>query len=98
MANVLVLAVSRPVDGEAIAGAAAALRSAADSREPWLLSRAGVDTGRAFYDRFLRLGAVVAWAEGASPVPMVAAWSNPAARITVPAPALRAVGQVLAAR
>ena len=93
VANVLVLAVLRPVDVDAIAGAAAALRSAADAREPWLLSRAGVETSRAFYDRFLRLGAVVAWSEGGSAA--VAARPNPAARIAVPPPALSAVTRAL---
>ena len=94
VANVLVLAVSRPVDGEAIAAAAAALRSAADAREAWLLSRAGVETGRAFYDRLLRLGAVIASADDPG-APSVAIWPNPAARIAVPPPALRAVTQAL---
>jgi hypothetical protein len=98
VANAVVLAVSIPVPVATIAGAATALRSAADAREAWLLARAGVDTGRAFYDRFLRLGAVLAWAEAAGEAVDVAVWPNPSARIAVPAPALWAVVQALAAR
>lgn len=95
--NVLVLAVAQPVAVEAFAQAAATLRSLADARNPWLLSRAGVDSSRAFYDRFLRLGAVLAWAERAGEGPSVAAWSNASARIAVPGPALRALAMALEA-
>jgi hypothetical protein len=98
VANVLVLAVSEPVAVDVVAGAAASLRAAADTREPWLLSRAGVETGRAFYDRFLRLGAVLAWTEDAADGSVVATWPNPSVRIPVPAQALRAVDRAIGTR
>jgi hypothetical protein len=97
VANVLVLAVGRPVDGDAMATAVAALRSAADAREARILARAGVVSSRAFYDRFLRLGAAIAWSD-AAPAPSAAAWPNPGARISVPPPALRALTQALESR
>jgi hypothetical protein len=97
VANVLVLSTGEPVTAYLVAGAAASLRSAADAREAWLLSRAGVETSRAFYDRFLRLGAVLALAADAAE-PSVASWANPSARIAIPAPALRAVAAALAPR
>ena len=59
--NVLVLALEAPVAPDEIAAAALGLRARADARDPRLLERAGADGPRAFYERYLRLGAVLAW-------------------------------------
>jgi len=56
-------------------------------------TRRGFNGTRDFYDRFLRLGAVVTWPEGAA----ATAWVNRSARIAVPDRALRACLAALAA-
>jgi hypothetical protein len=58
-----------------LAAAVGGLRSRADAKD---------------YRRFARLGAVIVWCEGAEGDRRVTAWSNPSARIAMPARALRA--------
>ena len=88
--NVLVLAVEEAIPAAAIGSAAIGLRARADAGDPRLLGRVGVEAPRGFYERFLRLGAVVAWApdrrrvSGSPP-------GRPSARIAVPPPALSAL-------
>jgi hypothetical protein len=80
-ANVLLMATDAPeVDEAAIHAAIRDLRARADAGD------VGLDSAKAFYQRFLRLGAVLAWTDGAEP----AAWTNSSARISVPERALRA--------
>ena len=89
--NVLALALEAEVTSDAIAVAATGLRTRADARDPWLLARAGADGPRAFYERYLRLGAVLAWPLGTTSGARAAQWRNPSARIAVPVAALNAV-------
>ncbi len=73
-----------------IAGVTRAVRARADKKdEPFFVSR-GFDGSRGFYERYLRLGAVLVWCEGASGDARAALWSNRSARIALPARAARA--------
>jgi hypothetical protein len=89
--NVLLMA----VDGAGavsvdVAATVRDLRSRADRRDDAFFSGRGLVDARHFYDRFLRLGAVIVWAEDAIGPHRASAWPNPSARITVPDRALRA--------
>lgn len=66
------------------------LRRRADAQDEAVLHRAGFATTRAFYDRFLRLGAIVTWCEGAAADARAAAWANPSARVALPDRGLQA--------
>jgi hypothetical protein len=91
IANVLVVAADRPVAEADIAGSIHALRARVDARDPATLARAGATSPRDFYDRFLRLNAVVVWAEDAPGPDRVVAWQDPSARIALERKALFAV-------
>lgn len=66
---------------------ARSLRARADGKdEPFFVQR-GFKGSREFYDRFLRLGAVIVWADAPS---AAAVWLNRSARIPVPERALHA--------
>jgi hypothetical protein len=80
-----------------VAAATRALRSRADAKDEAWFARRGFDGTRGFYERYLRLGAVLAWCEGATGDARAAAWSNPSARIALPEQALRACVQCLRA-
>jgi hypothetical protein len=95
--NVLAVAVERPLDVPDINAAILGVRARIDARDPATLARAGVADPRAFYDRFLRLAAVITWADGAEPGARAVAWANPSARIPLDRAALRAVTEALAA-
>lgn len=88
--NVLLLATEtggvRPGAPEA---AIWALRARADAKDEAFFARHGFVGGRGFYDRFLRLGAILVWAEGAAD-PLVP-WENRSARIAVPPRTWRAI-------
>ena len=66
------------------------LRRRADEQDESVLAALRVNSSRAFYDRFLRLGAIVTWCEDAEGDARAAAWVNASARITVPNHALQA--------
>ena len=67
-----------------VAAATRALRSRADAKdEPFFADRGFAGT-RDFYERYLRLGAVLAWCEGATGDARASLWTNPSARIAVP--------------
>jgi hypothetical protein len=75
------------------AAVARALRARADEKdEPFFVAR-GFGGTREFYDRFLRLGAVIVRAD--APSTGVTLWVNRSARILVPADALRAAAAAL---
>jgi hypothetical protein len=93
--NVLVVAVDAPVDGEALGAAMLGLRARADARDAALLARAGVTDPKGFYERFLRLAAVIAWAEAAAPPERATSWTNPSARIVLDRVAIAAVAAAL---
>ena len=76
-------------DSVDIAGAMRRLRSRADAKDEEFFVHRGFDGTRQFYDRFLRLGAVVIWREPRSD--RVASWRNGSARIPVPERALAAM-------
>jgi hypothetical protein len=78
-----------------IGGAVRALRARADAKDEELFTARGFAGTRGFYERFLRLGSVVVWAEGGSGERRASAWANPSARTPMPQKALRAVTQSL---
>ena len=73
-----------------VAAATRPLRSRADAKEEAYFSSRGFSGSRGFYERYLRLGAVIAWCEGAPGEARSALWTNRSARIALPEPAARA--------
>jgi hypothetical protein len=73
-----------------VAAATRALRHRADAKDEAFFVSRGFEGTRGFYDRYLRLGAVVVWCEAAIGDARVAPWSNRSARIQVPERAMRA--------
>ena len=65
------------------------VRARADARDEAFLAPRGFADGRAFYERFLRLGAVIVFAEEAVDEERAAEWHNGSARIAVPPAVLR---------
>jgi len=88
--NVLVIASDRPAPDVDVPAAVRALRARADDRDDAFFERRGLESGRGFYERFLRLSAVVAWCDEAEEDERAALWANPSARISLPEPAGRA--------
>jgi hypothetical protein len=66
------------------------LRARADAKEEPFFDSRGFDGSRGFYDRYLRLGAVVVWCEAAAGDARAAPWQNQSARIAFPEQELRA--------
>jgi hypothetical protein len=91
VANALVIAVDG-ADALAmdIGGAVQTLRSRADRKDETFFATQGFEGSRAFYDRFLRLAAVVIWADAADGDRRAALWVNRSARIAIPERAVRA--------
>lgn len=87
-----VLVAIEGVSAEALDVAAAirALRAQADGKDETFFVSRGFDGTRGFYERFLRLGAVAVWCEGAVGDARAALWTNRSARIAVPERAARA--------
>jgi hypothetical protein len=83
--NVLVLAIDGGSAGELdVAGAARLLRARADARDDAFFAGHGLTGTRGFNERYLRLGDVITWCEGAAAGDERAArWTNPSARIAV---------------
>jgi hypothetical protein len=97
--NVVVLAVDGgSADAFDVASVTRTLRARADSKDEAWFSGRGFDGTRGFYQRYLRLGAVLVWAESADADERAALWINPSARITVPERAARACLQGLRTR
>lgn len=89
--TVLVIAVDAPDRSPtALDEVIRTVRARADAGDVGLLSLGGFDTARAFYQRFLRLGAVIVWSESAVGDERATTWVNPSARLVVPDAALRA--------
>ena len=74
-----------------------ALRARADAGDEAFLIHHGFSGTRGFYERFLRLGAVLVWCEGAVGDARAAVWTNRSARIQLPEPAMRACVRCLRA-
>ena len=66
------------------------LRARADAKDEEFFTNRGFAGTRGFYARYLRLGAVLVWCEGATGEARAALWTNRSARITVPDRAARA--------
>ncbi len=88
-ANVVLLAVAGDIAAWDVAGSVRAVRALADAKEEEFFARRGFAGTRDFYERFLRLSAVITWSEAKSASGRAEAWVNGSARISVPAGALR---------
>jgi hypothetical protein len=91
MPNIVLIAIE--TDGAQafdVVAATRALRARADARDDAFFIGRGFDGARGFYQRYLRLGAVLVWCEGAEGDDRAALWSNGSARIAVPERAARA--------
>ena len=73
-----------------VAAATRELRSRADARDVSFFARRGLDGTRGFYERYLRLGAVVVWCEAAAGDARAKPWINRSARIALPERAVQA--------
>jgi hypothetical protein len=90
--NVVLLAIDgRDAAAYDVAEAIRALRARADAKDEALFTSRGFAGTRAFYERFLRLGAVITWAEQADGEARAAAWTNPSSRTPMPPRAAHAV-------
>jgi hypothetical protein len=89
--NALLIAIEGD-DAEAldIATATRLLRARADRKDEAFFTSRGFDGTRAFYERYLRLGAVFVFCEDAAGDARATAWSNRSARIALPERAVRA--------
>jgi hypothetical protein len=95
--NALVLAIEGDTtEALDIDMAARALRARADARDGAFFTQRGFASARSFYDRFLRLGGVLAWSESASGDTRAKLWINRSARIPLPVAAARACLSCLA--
>ena len=84
MPNALVVAIdAEAADGHDLSAAARSLRARADAKDEAFFDRAGFEGSRGFYDRYLRLGAVIAWCENAAGDRRAALWTNASARIAL---------------
>lgn len=89
--NVVVVA----IDGDTaeafdVAAVTRTLRARADTKDEAFFTARGFDGTRGFYERFLRLGAVLVWCESAAGEARATLWSNGSARIALPERAVRA--------
>jgi hypothetical protein len=87
---VLFAAAGIDVDLVDVDAAVRALRLRADAKDEEFFSTRGFAGTRAFYERYLRLGAVFITAEGAVRESRATLWLNRSARIALPEPAARA--------
>ena len=83
--NVLLVAIEADrADAGAVAEAVQGLRRRADRKDEVFFTERAFDGTRGFYERFLRLGAVLVACEGAVGDARAAAWANGSARIAIP--------------
>ena len=73
-----------------VAAAARSLRERADTKDESFFATRGFKGTREFYERYLRLGGVLVWSEGAVGDARAATWTNRSARIALPVRAVRA--------
>lgn len=92
VANVILIvgpnAAALPVD---VGTAVRAIRARADAKDEPYFARRSFASTRQFYDRFLRLGAVLVWNASPDDLPRTTLWRNGSARIAVPERAIAAV-------
>lgn len=91
VANVLLVAIDGDDAGAFdVAGDVRALRGRADGKDEAFFTTRGFVGSRGFYERFLRLSAVLVWCDDATGDARAAAWRNPSARTTLQDRAARA--------
>ncbi len=96
--NALVVAIDGTTsDAVDVAATARSLRSSADAKDESSFTDRGFAGTRGFYERYLRLGAVLVWCEGATGDARTALWINRSARIPLPERAARACVECLRA-
>jgi hypothetical protein len=89
--NVVVVAIEGDsAEALDVTGATRALRAHADAKDEAFFISRGFEGTRGFYERYLRLGAVLVWCEGAAGDARAALWANRSARIALPERAARA--------
>jgi hypothetical protein len=89
--NVVLVAIDGDrADAFDVGGVVRAIRARADAKDEAFFTSRGLRGTRGFYERFLRLGSVLVWCEGAAGDARASAWTNRSARIAVPERALRA--------
>ena len=98
VANAVLVAIDGDTAGALdVAGGVRQLRGRADAKDEAFFVARGFRDARAFYERFMRLGAVLVWSEGATGDARASVWINPSARIAVPDRAIRACANALRA-
>jgi hypothetical protein len=90
VANVLLLTVPAASASWDVGDAVRVIRARADAKDEAFFTHRGFTGTRDFYDRFLRLGAVITWAEPTADPGTADAWTNGSARILVRERPLRA--------
>jgi hypothetical protein len=89
--NAVLLAIEgASADAFGVAAAARALRARADAKDEDFFTHRGFAGTRGFYERYLRLGAVLVWCEAAAGEARATLWTNASARIAVPERAVQA--------
>lgn len=73
-----------------VTAATRSLRARADAKDEAFFVSRGFQGTRGFYERFLRLGAVLVWCERAAGDARATLWSNRSARIETPSRAMLA--------
>lgn len=91
--NVIALVRSATGDGERIATVVRRVKQMADRREDAVFARAGFDSARAFYARYIRASAVVLVPDGGEATGDL--WLNAEARSPLPSDATRALARAL---
>ncbi len=96
--NVVVVAIDGDrADAFDIESATRAMRQRADAKDEAFFTSRGLDGSRGFHARFLRLGAVIPWADAGAGDSRALLWTNRSARIAVPHRAARAALATLSA-
>ena len=88
--NAVLIASERPASSVDVAGSVRVLRASADAKDDAFFDRRGLESGRGFYERFLRLSAVITWCDEANDHERAELWANPSARMLFPERAGRA--------
>jgi hypothetical protein len=89
--NVVLVASGHSASAVDISAAVRDLRARADAKDDAFFDRRGLKSARGFYERFLRLSAVITWRDEADgDHERAAMWVNPSARIALPERAARA--------
>src|SRR3954449_11587593 len=89
--NVLLLSIDAQTAAAVdVVAATRSLRARADAKDEPFFTARGFEGSRGFYDRFLRLSAVLVWCEPATGDARASLWANRSARIALPDPVGRA--------